>query len=46
MIMLDLATDQFKKLDLLSAYSDSKAFHPHLTIMKLSKAPRLRKQGW
>jgi len=41
----DTAFDYFRQHGLLSEYSDAKSFHPHLTIMKLSKAPRLRKQG-
>jgi len=43
--VLDTASDYFKQHGLLSEYSDTKGFHPHLTIMKLSKAPQLRKQG-
>ena len=43
--VLDTASDYFRQHGLLSEYSDAKGFHPHLTIMKLSKAPRLRKQG-
>ena len=41
-----MTTDHFRKQELLTEYSDAKGFKPHLTIMKLSKAPRLRKQGW
>jgi len=45
MFVSDMTTDHFRQQGLLSEYSDTKSFHPHLTIMKLSKAPQLRKQG-
>ena len=44
-MLLDMVIDHFHKQDLLSECPEAKDFHPHLTVMKLSKAPQLRKHG-